>query len=220
MARDEIVMVAVDQDRRRYLMQRVMSRVQYYQQIWMTTEFAHESPYAKGRYLAAKDFYDWLGRGGEIKDAQAYLDAMKTKADKNSDSWDIHRFNAQLNEQVKRVRVRNARLNELRALVTRSPDEEQEMRRILFELPHNFSEAEIEKGFKHAYTPGFTITREEDEKLHALAVQDGAGNVEAWHLERLLKDPFVRGETNERPKPPPRAVIDESEYEDENDEPD
>jgi hypothetical protein len=214
--------VELETSRRRYLMQQVMKRVQGYQTIWMTTEMKHEVSYAKGRYLAAKDFYDWLADGGEISKAQEYLDAMKVKARKESEAWDTHRFNAQLNEQVERVRPKQKRLEELKALPRESltPEQLREWWLLQTELNHSFTVAQIEKGFKHAYTPGFTITREEDQKLHDLAVQHGAGRVEAEHLERLLRDPFVSGKTDAPPPPPPRAVVDETEYDDENDEPD
>lgn len=175
----------LDLSRRRYLMQQVMRKVQGWQSIWMTSELDCPST-AKGRYLAAKEFYDWLADGGEISKAEAFLDERSAYWKRLEEEDDLYIFALTLEDHI------------------RAGHETRESLR----------------GYRHALIDGINATPEEREKLKFLQDQHGASQVENWHLKRFLKDPFVSGQTSEPPPPPPRAVVDETEYEDENDEPD
>lgn len=178
--------IELDLSRRRYLMQRVMRKVEGWQQIWMTSEYDNPS-IAKGRHLAAKEFYDWLADGGEIAEAEAWLKARGKHYHAEMAKPEEYLFSARLNELI---------------------------------AAGYETEESLKKGWAHALKPGFTISDAERKSLSGLSTQYGASEVELWHLERLLKDPFVRGEINEPPPPPPRAVTDDTDYDDENDIPD
>ena len=220
---DEYAIVETDLSRRRhrYLLAAVKRRMEGYQTLWMTNETNWDSPYLKGRYLAAKSYFDWLSNGGTIAESQKFLDDLKAKSRVESASWFAHNFRSELTAMVERVRPRQQRQRELVAKgEALTPEEKHELLVLQLELRHSFTEEQIEKSYKHIYTPGFTVTDDEKAQLKALESQHGAGVVEAEHCERLLKDPFVCGEVNEPLPPPPRAVVDETEYEDENDEPD
>lgn len=174
----------LDQDRRRYLMQQVQRKVQYWQSIYMTSE--HNIPsLAKGRYLAARDFYDWLAGGGSIAGARQYLEQRRQHYKDESESVEGMLFTLELNDRIKG-----------------GLDTEESLR-----------------GWNHVLTRAFDASDHERKQLKYLSVQHQASGVELWHLERFLKDSFVCGETS-APVAVPRAVVDETEYEDENDEPD
>lgn len=174
--------VELDLDRRRYLLRRVMRKVEGWQSIWITSEYDNPCV-AKGRYLAAKEFYDWLADGGEIAQAQEWLVARGKHYRAERDATE----------------------------------------RLIFagELSAARAEGQTEetlKGWTHALVPGFEMSPTERETLRGLSVQHQASETELWHLERLLKDPFVKGEVNAPLPPPPPPVVDDDE--DENDEPD
>lgn len=219
MSRDEYAIIDTDLSRRRhrFLMQQVMRRVESYQSLWMTSETAGESSYLKGRYLAAKDFYEWLAEGGTIAASQEYLDAMMVKSRAKANEWEGFRFNDSLNRQVMRIRKDKARKAELMAKSPLTEAEATELRTLRFETEGHWymTEEQIIKGYKHVFTPGFSITKEEDESMRRLAVEMGAWEVEASHLERLLKIPFVAGTADEPPAPPVRrAVVEENDEDD------
>lgn len=177
--------VELDLSRRRYLMRQVMRKVHGWQTIWMTSEY--DNPWiARGRYLAAQEFYDWLASGGKISEAEAWLKERGKHYHKECESPDALVFAGELNN-----------------LIAKGYETEESL-----------------KGWKHALVPGFTVTPEEATAMKGLSTQHRASETELWHLERLLKDPFVKGEIDAPPPPPPRAVIDEADYDDENDEPD
>jgi hypothetical protein len=90
---------ALDISRRRYLMQRVMRKVQGWQSIWMTSEFDNPC-IAKGRYLAAKEFYEWLAGGGEIAEAKEWLVARGKHYHKECESPDALLFSGQLSDAI------------------------------------------------------------------------------------------------------------------------
>lgn len=174
----------LDRDRRRYLMQQVLRKVQYWQSIYMTSE--HDIPsLAKGRYIAAKEFYDWLADGGSVREAERYLEERKTHWLGQYEKVEEMLFALELNERIRK-----------------GWDTERSL-----------------AGWKHVMARGFEATDDEQKQLKYVSVQHQASRVEVWHLERFLRDPFVRGETS-APIAQPRAVVDETEYEDENDEPD
>lgn len=224
MSRDiSIVETDLSRRRHRHLMQAAQRRMEGYQTLWMTSEF-DDPAYLRGRYLAAKEFWEWLQGGGAVADAQAYLDGMVERARKECADWDRPRFNAALNTQVKAYRARRERYELLgaKAEAERTKEEQSEWIRLHFELdPHlTMTEEEVTKRYAHVYTPGFAITPDEERALKDLYTQHMASEVEVGHIERLLKDPFVAG-LRDTPLPsPPRAVTDDTEYDDENEEPD
>lgn len=177
--------IELDLSRRRYLMQRVMRKVEGWQSIWMTSEYDNPC-IAKGRYLAAKEFYDWLADGGALSEAESWLKARGQHYHKECESPDALIFSGQLSDA----------------------------------LAKGYETEESLKGYRHALVPGFVVTPEEAETMKGLSTQYRASETELWHLERLLKDPFVKGEIDTPPPPPPRAVVDDTDYDDENDEPD
>lgn len=172
----------LDQDRRRYLMQQVQRKVQCWQTLYMTSE--HDIPsLAKGRYLAAKEFYDWLADGGSIAEAERYLEERKAHWLREYEKVEGWLFALELNDRIKR----------------------------------GFDTEKSLDGWKHVLSRCFDASDTERKQLKYIAVQHQASRMEVWHLERFLKDPFVRGETA-APTVAPRAVVDE--HEDGNDEPD
>ena len=175
----------LDLSRRRYLMQQVMRKVQYWQMVYMTS--LHDQPsVAKGRYEAARLFYEWLAEGGDIIEAQEYLNQQTAHWKQEEDTYETFRFQLQLSESIAK----------------------------------GWETKESLAGWSKNVIPGFNATPEEQEHLRFLGTQYHASQVELWHLARLLADPFVKGEVNQPPPPPPRAVVDETDYDDENDEPD
>lgn len=174
---------ALDISRRRYLMRRVMRKVEGWQSIWMTSEYDNPCV-AKGRYLAAKEFYEWLADGGEIAKAMEWLKERGKHYHAESDRPEALLFSDQLTEAIAK----------------------------------GYETEESLKGWRHALIPGFTISDTERAAMKGLSTQYRASEMELWHLERLLKDPFVEGKVNEPSLPPP-AVVDED-YDDENEEPD
>ena len=92
--------VQIDQDRRRHILASVMRKVQYWQSIWMTSEYDIPSM-AKGRYEMAKEFYDWLADGGKLDEAKAYLDVRKKHWAQEGDKTDGLLLSAQLEEAIK-----------------------------------------------------------------------------------------------------------------------
>lgn len=176
---------ALDISRRRYLMQRVMRKVEGWQSIWITSEYDNPC-IAKGRYLAAREFYEWLADGGEIAKAKEWLVARGKHYHAESDAPERLIFSGELSAAIAEGR-------ETTETLTR---------------------------WKHALIPGFTVSEKEREAMKGLSVQYRASETELWHLERLLKDPFVTGQTDAPLPPPPRAVVDDTDYDDENEEPD
>lgn len=177
----EIVGVTV-QSRKRYLIEMVRKHMAGWQHIWMTSE--HDSPsITKGRYIASKEFFDWLSNGGEIEDAAKYLDEREVHWRKQYD--DAHRltFAAQLTQMKER--------------------------------------GEDVTGFEHGIIAGFTTSADEQRMLRFLQGQYQSSVVGVDHLRRFLRDDYVSGKTNQ---PPPaavrRAVTQDEDFEDENEEPD
>lgn len=80
-------------------MQQVQRKVQGWQQIYVTSLYDLPS-LAKGRYLAAKEFYEWLADGGEPSQAQAYLDGRKKYWDAETESVESLLFALELNDRI------------------------------------------------------------------------------------------------------------------------
>lgn len=87
-------------DRRRELMQQVLRRMQGWQSIWMGSKFDLPSV-AKGRYVAAKEFHDWLADGGTKDKAQKYLDERTAYWTKEQETFESFLFSLQLAERIK-----------------------------------------------------------------------------------------------------------------------
>lgn len=90
----------VDRDRRRALMDRVARKMNGWQSIWMTSE--HDVPsVAKGRYVAAKEFYEWLANGGPLEGAQAYLDERTKHWKAEQTRFEGFEFSLQLAQRIR-----------------------------------------------------------------------------------------------------------------------
>lgn len=182
MSRNDSI-VEVQFARHRWLMQKAERRMEGWRKINEANEFPYQSKYLQGRYLAAREFYEWLANGGQIADAKAWLEERKKQR-----LVEYERFEAYETMHILAAHVEAGRFT----------DEEAKRWRV--------------------YTPGFKATDEEREELKGVSTMNKAGEVEFWHLERLLNDPFVKGEVSEPLPPPPPAVVDPDDVDD--DEPD
>lgn len=89
----------LDTDRHRNLMRRVMRKVEGWQSIWMTSEF--DLPcVAKGRYIAAKEFYEWLANGGTIAAAPDYLKERTAYWVREQNTFEAFAFSLQLADRI------------------------------------------------------------------------------------------------------------------------
>jgi len=167
-------------ERKRYLTEMVRKHMAGWNHIWMTSE--HDSPsITKGRWIASKEFFDWLSNGGELADAAKYLDEREVHWRKQYDDAQRLTFADQLTKMKER--------------------------------------GEDVTGFEHGIIAGFTTSEDEQRMLRFLQGQYQSSVVGVNHLRRFLKDPYVCGLIS-KPSAQGRAVTQDEDFEDENDEPD
>jgi hypothetical protein len=90
----------IDINRRRTLMAQVARKMHGWQTIWMSSE--HDLPcIAKGRYIAAKEFHEWLANGGDLSKAQEYLDERTKHWLNEENTFDGYKLSVQLAQLIK-----------------------------------------------------------------------------------------------------------------------
>jgi len=81
------------------LAHQVHRKVKGWQYIWLTSLYDQPSV-AKGRYIAAQEFYDWLQAGGKESDARAYLKGREAHWRAQREVFEGHLYTLQLNDAI------------------------------------------------------------------------------------------------------------------------
>lgn len=91
--------VELDLSRRQTLMRRVMQKVQGWQTIYMTSEYEGPSV-ARGRYEAARLFYEWLAEGHPLEAVPAYLQQQTAYWTKEMETFEMYALQLQLADRL------------------------------------------------------------------------------------------------------------------------
>jgi hypothetical protein len=90
----------IDQDRRRRIIQQVWRKVEGWQHLYMTNIDGGRPSIFKGRYQAAKEFYDWLSDGGDLVNANEFLAQNIAKWKLEEDTVERLKFSAELASRI------------------------------------------------------------------------------------------------------------------------